>query len=52
MNENLEVRRLSGALGAEVRGLTLGQVGPAEAEIVQSLLMEHLVIFFPEQYMK
>ncbi len=50
MNANLEVRRLSGALGAEVRGLTLGQVGPAEAEMVQSLLMEHLVLFFPEQY--
>ena len=50
MNGTLEVRRLSGALGAEVRGLTLGQVGPAEAEMVQSLLMEHLVLFFPEQY--
>ena len=50
MNANLEVRRLSGALGAEVRGVSLGQVGPAEAEMIQSLLMEHLVLFFPEQY--
>ena len=45
-----EVRRLSGALGAEVRGVSLGKVGPAEAETVQALLMEHQVLFFPEQY--
>ena len=31
MSENLEVVRLSGSLGAEVRGIPLGQVGPAQA---------------------
>ena len=49
MNEYPEVRRLSGSLGAEVRGISLGQVGAAQAEMIQSLLLEHLVLFFPEQ---
>jgi taurine dioxygenase len=48
-NPNLEVVRLSGSLGAEVRGLTLSRVGPAEAETILSLLMDHQVLFFPGQ---
>jgi taurine dioxygenase len=51
MNENLEVVRLSGSLGAEVRGISLEQVGPAQAEMIQSLLIEHLVLSFPEQHL-
>jgi taurine dioxygenase len=50
MKGNLEVVRLSGSLGAEVRGIPLGEVGPAEAEAIRALLMEHLVLFFPEQH--
>ncbi len=50
MTETLEVERLSGSLGAEVRGLSLGQIGPAEARAIEDLLAEHLVLFFPEQY--
>jgi taurine dioxygenase len=50
MKGSPEVVRLSGSLGAEVRGIPLGQVGPAEAETIRSLLMEHLVLFFPEQH--
>jgi taurine dioxygenase len=46
----LEVARLSGSLGAEVRGLTLGQVGASEVETILSLLMDHQVLFFPEQH--
>ena len=45
----LDVRRLSGSLGAEVRGLALTEVGPAEAEQLLALLMEHQALFFPEQ---
>jgi taurine dioxygenase len=51
MNEGLEVQRLSGSLGAEVRGLGLADVGPAEAEEIQQLLIEHLVLFFPDQHL-
>jgi taurine dioxygenase len=47
--QNLDVRRLSGSLGAEVRGIRLAEAGPSEAEKIRSLLMEHLVLFFPEQ---
>lgn len=48
---NLEVTRLSGSLGAEVRGISLDQATPAEAEAIRSLLLEHLVLFFPAQQM-
>jgi taurine dioxygenase len=51
MDTGLEVVRLSGSLGAEVRGISLGRAGPAEAEVIRSLLMEHLVLFFPEQHL-
>jgi taurine dioxygenase len=47
---NWEVVRLSGSLGAEVRGVALREVGPAEAEQVLSLLLEHQVLFFPDQH--
>ncbi|MFQ5514940.1 MAG: TauD/TfdA dioxygenase family protein [Myxococcota bacterium] len=49
--EELEVTRLSGSLGAEVRGLALEKVGPAEADMIRSLLTEHLVLFFPDQHL-
>lgn len=47
----LEVTRLSGSLGAEVRGIRLTEAGPAEAATIRSLLLEHLVLFFPDQQM-
>ena len=50
MDGTFRVTRLSGSLGAEVRGVALGAVGPAEAEKIRSLLTEHLVLFFPEQH--
>lgn len=45
----LDIRRLSGSLGAEIRGISLARAGPAEADALLALLMEHLVLFFPEQ---
>jgi taurine dioxygenase len=51
MHAGLEVVRLSGSLGAEIRGISLGEAGPDEAEEIGSLLMEHLVLFFPEQHL-
>jgi len=50
MEENLEITRISGSLGAEVRGFTIDQVGPKEAEKILSLLLEHQVLFFPGQH--
>jgi taurine dioxygenase len=44
-----DVQRLSGSLGAEVRGISLAGAGPSEAEQIRSLLAEHLVLFFPGQ---
>ena len=43
------VTRLSGSLGAEVRGIDLGSSGPEEADRLSSLLAENLVLFFPDQ---
>ncbi len=49
--QNLDVTRLSGSLGAEIRGISLEKVGPAEADVIKSLLIEHLVLFFPDQHL-
>ncbi len=49
MTEAMQVARLSGSLGAEVRGISLSRVGTVEADAIRSLLMEHLVLFFPSQ---
>ena len=48
---DLEVVRLSGSLGAEIRGISLDKVGPPEADVIRSLLHEHLVLFFPDQHL-
>ena len=50
--QSMDVQRLSGSLGAEIRGVSLAQAGPAEADALRSLLTEHLVLFFPEQHME
>ncbi len=49
MTQDLSVTRLSGSLGAEVRGVAIGQAGPEEAAKIRDLLMDHQVLFFPEQ---
>lgn len=49
---DLDVRRLAPALGAEVRGLSLADTDPAiAAELVDELLVEHMVVFLPEQHL-
>jgi len=50
--QSMDVQRLSGSLGAEIRGVSLAQAGPAEADALRSLLTEHLVLFFPEQHLE
>ena len=51
MSSNLDVVRLAGSLGAEVRGVSLREAGEEEADSIRSLLLEHLVLFFPEQHL-
>ena len=45
-----QVKRLAGSLGAEVRGLDLNQVAKADIPGIKQLLLEHLVLFFPDQH--
>ena len=49
MNQAWQVTRLAGALGAEVRGVNLATAAEAEVADIQTLLLEHLVLFFPDQ---
>ena len=51
MNTNLSIERLTTALGAEVRGMSLRGVDAEQVETIESLLREHQVIFFPEQFL-
>lgn len=44
-----KVTRLAGALGAEVRGPDISNSGEADIEAIKALLLEHLVIFLPDQ---
>ncbi len=50
-NTDLQVRRVSGALGAEVHGVSLGAIDDAGFARVRELLLEHLVLFFPDQHL-
>ncbi|WP_051062155.1 TauD/TfdA dioxygenase family protein [Ilumatobacter nonamiensis] len=45
----LDVQRLSGSLGAEVRGVSVASATPADAEELHRLLIEHQVLFLPDQ---
>jgi len=49
--KGLEVHRLSGSLGAEVRGISLDEATAADADVLRSLMHEHLVLFFPDQHL-
>ena len=48
---DLDVRRLSGSLGAEIRGIVLGRSSADDARRIHELLLEHLVLFFPDQHL-
>lgn len=51
MNEGghgIDVRPISGALGARVRGVPLESMTDADFEAVHDLLLTHLVLFFPD----
>ncbi len=46
----MEVKLLSGALGAEIEGINLKEVNLDNFKIVNDLLLEHKVIFFRNQH--
>ena len=47
--EKLNVRRLSGSLGAEITGIDLSDVTAEDIEWIKTTLCEHMVLFFPGQ---
>ena len=47
----LDVKLLSGSLGAEIRGLDLAKASPADAAAILAQIAEHLVLFFPDQHL-
>ena len=53
----MEIRRIAGALGAEILGVSLAKLGQAEVDEIRRAWLEHLVVFFrdqplsPEQFM-
>jgi len=51
MGDTMQITRLAGSLGAEVRGIALGTATSQDAESIRALLTEHLVLFFPEQHL-
>ena len=51
MNSKLSIERLSSALGAEIRGMSLNDVCAEQIETIRSLLHEHQVLFFPDQFL-
>ncbi|MFK7965943.1 MAG: TauD/TfdA dioxygenase family protein [Burkholderiaceae bacterium] len=51
MTSDLSITRLSGSLGAEVRGVSLKQPASDLIEQITEALLEHLVLFFPEQHL-
>jgi taurine dioxygenase len=47
--QNWQINRLAGALGAEVSGVDLANANRADIEAIESLLLENLVLLFPNQ---
>jgi len=47
----IDVTPLTGSLGAEIRGIDLTRADAADADAILDLLMQHLVLFFPDQHL-
>ena len=45
----MQVKLLSGALGAEISGVNLQDISDKNFEVINNLLLEHKVIFFRNQ---
>lgn len=51
MSSKLSVKRLTGSLGAEIQGLPLVSLNSKQIATIESLLHQHLVLFFPQQFL-
>ncbi len=51
VNLEVAVERLAGSLGASVEGISLSAATDNDIESIKSLLLEHLVLFFPDQHL-
>lgn len=51
MSDELTVTRLTGSLGAEIRGLPLVDLNREQVAAIEALLHQHLVLFFPQQFL-
>lgn len=51
MSRKLSVSRLTGSLGAEIQGLPLVNLTSEQIAAIESLLHQHLVLFFPQQFL-
>ena len=51
MSHDLSVNRLTTALGAEIRGIDLRRIGAGQVDRINALLLEHMVLFFPDQHL-
>ena len=51
MSSNLSVKRLTGSLGAEIQDLPLVNLNREQIATIESLLHQHLVLFFPQQFL-
>lgn len=47
----IDVRPLSGAIGAEIRGIDLRQLDDAHVQAIRTLWLRHKVVFFPGQHL-
>jgi len=51
MTDQPTITRLTAALGAEITGLPLRNLAPGQVDYIRALLHEHLVLFFPGQFL-
>jgi len=51
LSNKLSVNRLTGSLGAEIEGLRLVNLNSEQIATIESLLHQHLVLFFPQQFL-
>ena len=49
MPEKWQLNKLSGNLGAEITGIKLAQANSADIQLIKRLLVENMVLFFPNQ---
>jgi taurine dioxygenase len=51
LSSKLSVKRLAGSLGAQIQGLPLVNLNSEQIATIESLLHQHLVLFFPQQFL-